>query len=365
MKYYNIYFLDWKNEESTARYHSLSVRYPNVYRINIIESLANTVRVCAQLSNLNYFWVVSSLTDYSSFNFEQYSEVGLEPYLQVFGANTWLVSKHHTNLTPAKYLYLDGFPDIHFTKTNLKSDRKLLDIVYISNGEPDAENHYQHLLKTAKAGNKIHRIDRIDGRSAAYRAAAGVSTTAWFFAVFAKLEVNPDFDWTWHPDIKNSPMHYIFDAYNPVTGLKYGHMAMIAYNKMLTLETEYTGLDFVMTKAHDLVPILSGTARYNQNPIVTWRTAFRECVKLQNNGSEESMDRLHTWLTMGREDFGNWSILGAQDAVMYYESVRGQFDQLLLSYDWAWLNNFFSQRYPGYLMHTRPQFQLHTQSPNQ
>lgn len=364
-QYKNIYFLDWKNHESTARYHALAARYHNVYRINISGSLANTVRICAQLSNLNYFWVVSSLTDYSNFDFAQYSEVGLEPYLQVFGANTWLVSKYHTNLTPAEYLYLDGFPDIHFTKTELESDRKLLDIVYISNGEPEAEKHYQHLLKTVKTGNKIHRIDRIDGRSAAYYAAASVSTTAWFFAVFAKLEVNPEFDWTWYPSATNSPMHYVFNAHNPVNGLEYGHMAMIAYNKLLTLETEYTGLDFVMTKAHDLVPILSGTARYNQNPIVTWRTAFRECIKLRDNGSEESLARLQTWLTMDRGEFGNWSVLGARDAVTYYEAVDGEFDQLLLSYEWSWLNNYFTQRYPGHLTHTRPQFQLHTQLPDQ
>lgn len=356
---YNIYFLDWKNAESTARYRALSARYPNVYRINISQNLANTVRVCAQLSNLNYFWVVSSLTDYSNFKFEQYSELGLEPYMQVFGAGTWLVSKHHTNLIPAEYEYLDGFPNLHFVNSELKTDNKLLDIVYISNGEPEAEKHYQHLLKTVKTGNKIHRIDRIDGRSAAYCAAASISTTAWFFAVFAKLEVNHEFDWTWKPDPSKGPMHYIFNARNPVNGLEYGHMAMIAYNKMLTLETEYTGLDFVMTKPHDLVPILSGTARYNQDPVVTWRTAFRECVKLKYNGSSESNDRLQVWLTKNLGDFGIWSIRGAQDAVEYYSSVDGDFDKLMLSYEWNWLNKIFAQKYSRLLA------QPHTQLPSQ
>lgn len=359
MRHYNIYFLDWKNDESTSRYHALAARYPNVYRINIVESLANTVRVCAQLSNLNYFWVVSSLTDYSNFEFGQYSELGLEPYMQVFGGNTWLVSKHHTDSIPAEYEYLEGFPNLHFVDTNLVSDTKLLDIVYISNGEPEAGKHYQHLLKTAKTGNKIHRIDRIDGRNAAYHAAASISTTAWFFAVFAKLEVNPEFDWTWQPDAAMGPMHYIFNALNPVNGLEYGHMAMIAYNKMLTLTTEYTGLDFVMTKPHDLIPLLSGTARYNQDPIVTWRTAFRECIKLKHNGSPESNDRLQIWVTNNQGKFGTWSTRGAQDAVEYYNSVDGDFDKLMFSYNWDWLNKTFAEKYSQLL--AQPQTQLLSQ----
>jgi hypothetical protein len=220
-----------------------------------------------------------------------------------------------------------------------------LDIVYISNGEPYAEKHYQHLLKSVKTGNKIHRVDGINGRTAAYQAAASVSTTAWFFAVFAKLEVNAKFDWLWQPDIVKGPLHYIFHAHNPVNGLEYGHMAMIAYNKSLTLSTEYTGLDFVMTKPHIILPIQSGTAHFNQDPIVTWRTAFRECLKLKQNGSDESLQRLKTWATVAAGSNYVWSLRGAYDAVEYYDSVDGKFEDLLLSYDWAWLNIYFQKKY--------------------
>ena len=42
------------------------------------------------------------------------------------------------------------------------------------------------------------------------------------------------------------PKHYIFDAKNPVNGLVYGHQAMIAYNKKLTLDNYGYGLDFTL-----------------------------------------------------------------------------------------------------------------------
>jgi len=241
--------------------------------------------------------------------------------------------------------YIEAFPDQHFVETDLKSDNDLLDIVYISNGEPDAEKHYGHLLKTVKTGNRIHRIDRVNGRTEAYQAAARVSKTPWFFAVFAKLEVNTNFDWTWQPDPIKGPLHYIFHAYNPVNKLEYGHMAMVAYNRALTLSTEYTGLDFVMTRPHIVVPISSGIARFNQDPIVTWRTAFRECLKLKQSTSSESLARLDSWLSVAEGAYAEWSVNGAKDAVEYYEEVAGDQEKLMLSYNWKWLNDRYAQKY--------------------
>lgn len=344
-KIYNIYFLDYKNASADQRYRDLSAKYPNVYRVNLLDTLAETIRALARLSDQRYFWVVSSITDYHGFRFENYSEKGLEPYLQVFDANTWFVNRDQILSIDNNIKYIEGFPDQHFVDTTLKVDRTPLDIVYISNGEPEAEKHYQHLVNSVKSQNKIHRIKGINGRTAAYQAAALKSTTAWFFAVFAKIEVNPEFNWLWQPDPIKGPMHYIFHAHNPVNGLEYGHMAVVAYSKTLTLATEYTGLDFVMTKPHDVVPALSGIARFNQNPIVTWRTAFREVLKLKQDGSEDALEKLRVWTSKAVGLNGIWSIKGARDAVEYYIEVNGEYDKLMLSYDWTWLNNRFQQKY--------------------
>jgi hypothetical protein len=184
---------------------------------------------------------------------------------------------------------------------------------------------------------------------AAYKAAAEKSETPWFFAVFAKLEVNPIFDWSWQPDYFQEPKHYIFHARNPVNGLVYGHQAMIAYNKRLVLETIESGLDFTLSKAHEVVPILSGTAHYDQDSWTTWRTAFREVIKLKHFSIEqpsvETEFRLKKWLTVGSGQYGEWSILGAQDAINYYESVKGEYDKLMLSYEWAWLKQYYDAKY--------------------
>ena len=233
------------------------------------------------------------------------------------------------------------YPYIDRTQRHMYSDQ-LLDIVFIDNGEPNAKYNYEYLKWAAERANtiKIHRSSGVTGRVAAYQAAARLSTTPWFFAVFAKLEVSSMFDWTWQPDRLQEPKHYIFHAINPVNGLIYGHQAMIAYNKELVLNNAAAGLDFTLDQKHEVVPIVSGVANYHETAWSSWRTAFRECIKLRDSLPDiENEYRLTQWLTVDAvQDL--WSIRGAQDAIEYYEAVGGDFAELRKSYDWAWLASY-------------------------
>ena len=232
------------------------------------------------------------------------------------------------------------YPYIDKTHKNIGTDQPL-DVVFISNGEINADYNYEKLKFYVGNCNRIRRVDQVNGRVAAYHAAANASTTAWFFAVFAKLEVDHEFDWTWQPDRMQQSKHYIFHARNPVNGLEYGHQAMIAYNQELTLNNPGTGLDFTLDSAHEVVPVLSGTAYYNSDAWCCWRTAFRECIKLRGATDVESEYRLRQWLTVNLAGtVGEWSIRGAKDAVEYYESVDGNFTELRKSYEWAWLASY-------------------------
>jgi hypothetical protein len=188
----------------------------------------------------------------------------------------------------------------------------------------------------------------VNGRTAAYQEAARCSDTPWFFAVFAKLEVlGSDFPWfTWLPDYFQEPKHYIFNSRNPVNGLEYGHQGIIAYNKNLVLANNTPGIDFTLTQPHESVPILSGTAHFNQSAWMTWRTAFREVVKLKHfiatQPTLETEHRLTTWLTVAEGNFAEYCLKGARDAVDYYTEVNGEYDKLMLSFDWAWLQERFN-----------------------
>ena len=234
----------------------------------------------------------------------------------------------------------------YIDKSSKLAQSKPLDIVFLSNGETGADENYEHLLNVTKGlPNRVVRVDGINGRVQAYHAAAEKSNTPWMFTVFAKLRINSKFDFSWQPDRLQIPKHYIFYASNPVNGLVYGHQAMIAYNKNITLNNMGKGLDFTLDNEHEVVEINSGVAKYNTDEFSTWRTSFREAIKLRLDDSSDSKQRLKTWSTVGVGDYAQYSIQGAQHAVEYYESVNGELDKLRLSYDWPWLQEYFNTKY--------------------
>jgi uncharacterized phage infection (PIP) family protein YhgE len=76
--------------------------------------------------------------------------------------------------------------------------------------------------------------------------------------------------------------------------------------------------------------------------IIAAIAAFREALKLCGSPDVESQYRLQKWLATPRTNVENWawSVWGAEDAVEYYDSVSGDFEQLRNSYDWNWLASY-------------------------
>jgi hypothetical protein len=158
MRHYNIYFLDWKNAESHDRYIKLAARYPNVDKVNMCDGLASTVKLLAQLSDSEYFWVVSSTTDYTNFDFAAHNERGLEPYHQVFGANTWLMCRFKFGEATDDIYYIESFSDLHFVKSDLVEDQDLEDFMnrhqlhkYIDHTLPEHQNATQPIIGVVSA----------------------------------------------------------------------------------------------------------------------------------------------------------------------------------------------------------------------
>ena len=244
--------------------------------------------------------------------------------------------------TAIPFIKTQGYDYPHIEKTHRNSAELPLDIVFLSNGEAMAESNWQHLLDSVPPGRNVHRIDKVNGRVRSEQAAAQVSSTNFYFRVPAKLRVAESFDWNWQPDRLQQSKNYIFHAHNPVNGLEYGHMAIVAYSRRLVFATAGNELDFSMESLHEVVPVLSGQALYADDAVTAWRTAFRECIKLKHSLPDvENQYRLEQWLNNNFiGEAGNWSIRGAHDAIDYYDSINGEFDKLKLTYDWEWLINY-------------------------
>ena len=217
-----------------------------------------------------------------------------------------------------------------------------IDVIFINNKESCAHDNWVH-LKTLHPSVKM--VSGIDGRLAAYRAAAFHSDTAWFIAVFAKCQILDNFkDLNWQPDFWQEPKHYIFHNRNLNTGLEYGHMAPIAYNKQLMLKNE-GGLDMTLVQRHTTVPICISETNLDGDQWLTWRTAFREVIKIlhysNGNPSIENEYRLWAWRNVANGSDAEWQRLAVKHAEEYYAACGGNEDALMLTSEWDWLSEHY------------------------
>ena len=213
-----------------------------------------------------------------------------------------------------------------------------LNIFFVDRNTPTAQARYESLLEKYPDAQKVRYVNNLFDT---IKRCVARSKTNKFWVISSEYDYR-DFDFNWQPNIMQSRRHYIFKATNIVNNLEYGHMAIVANNKILTLQTKGYGLDFTMDSPTEVVNINSGVSTYNSSPYDAWRTAFREMIKLCCNDDQESIDRGAAWLNKGNDTiFGDYSKLGARDAVDYYNEVGGDMEKLMLSYDWEWLANRF------------------------
>jgi len=243
---------------------------------------------------------------------------------------------------------LYDYPYIDKTHCDDRID-SLMDVVFISYDEPDAEQNWNILAQRCARAKRVHGVA---GMETALEAAADLSSTPWYYAVFAKTRLHEQFDFSYVPDRMQQPKNYIFDCINTVNGLQYGHMGIVMYNcegiRALNRANNF-GLDYTLSFAHESVPIVSCYGDFNQTPYHTWRTAFRECAKLAYFESQSpTVDgeyRLNTWLSRAQGNHAEWCLKGAHDGVEFFKAGDQALATLKQSFRWEWLREYFISRY--------------------
>lgn len=225
----------------------------------------------------------------------------------------------------------------------------LQDIVFISYDEPQADQNWHKLQQQHPRARRVHGVA---GMERALEAAADCAATPWYFAVFAKTEIHPSFQFDFVPDYMQQPKHYIFDCANRVNGLQYGHMGVVMYNcraiRLQNTRPEGFGLDYTLSWPHEHVPLLSCVSTFDTTPYHTWRTAFREAAKLswfeRTQPTVDGAYRLRTWLSRAQGHMAQWCLVGAREGVEFAESCRN-LDEIRLSFNWQWLRERFVTRH--------------------
>ena len=90
------------------------------------------------------------------------------------------------------------------------------------------------------------------------------------------------------------------------------------------------------------MPEVSNLTAFNTDSFNTWKSAFRECVKLSSRLIEgqvnsETQRRLDVWCTVAHGDYSQFAISGALAGRKYGQENAGNLPALALINDFSWL----------------------------
>lgn len=233
----------------------------------------------------------------------------------------------------------------------LASTPKPYDIVFISNGEVNADQNYE-LLKQRYPHAK--RVDRVKGIHQAHIAAANLCNTEMFWVVDADAQILDDFEFDYqiaHYDLDGKDTVYVWRSFNPVNSLVYGYGGVKLLPTKLTRNVDINSADMTTSISKNFKGIdrMSNTTAFNTDPFSAWRSGFRECVKLASRVIDRQQDdetefRLNAWCTRGEDKpYGEYTIAGAILGREYGLRNKDNKEALKKINDFNWLQEQFNR----------------------
>jgi len=230
---------------------------------------------------------------------------------------------------------------------------KPYDVVMISYEEPNADENYQRLVNLYPNAKRVHGVK---GIHQAHIAAANICSTELFWVIDGDAKIVEDFDFYYHIpyydfNAKNSV--YVWQSQNPVNDLIYGYGGIKLLPRHLTINMDISKADMTTSISKFFISVkqVSNITEFNTDPFNTWKSAFRECVKLsskviERQQEDETQTRLTTWMTVGEDrDFGSFAISGARLGAEYGSNNKIDLNALKKINDFEWLKQEFNKHH--------------------
>ena len=155
----------------------------------------------------------------------------------------------------------------------------MFDIIFISYQEPNAETNWKALKERFPMAKRVHGVK---GIHQAHIQAANKSLTKMFYAVDGDAEILDDFNFDYKVSEWDLDCVHVWRSKNPINNLEYGYGGVKLLPKTLTQKVDVTVPDMTtsISKKFKPIPAVSNITRFDTDPFNTWKSAFRECVKL-------------------------------------------------------------------------------------
>lgn len=307
-------------------------------------------------SKTEMFWIIpDNVKNYENFDFSlyfNYSKTYERTHHHAFLNGDYydgifLCSKHSI-ITKREFDY--GFV-ANKVETGIKaSDPKTFDVVFISYNESNADENYKKLLLKVPNAKRIHGIKGIHN---AHREAAKLVSTNMFWIVDGDAEVCDDFNFDYQVPKWDFTTVFVWRSVNSVNDLVYGYGGVKLFPTQLTLDMDTNTTDMTTSISKNFKPMnqISNVTVFNTDPFSTWKSAFRECVKLSSKiidrqKNTETENRLLVWKTTGLDKpHGIYSVKGAEMGEEFGIKFKEDKEQLKKINDFDWLYEVFNDTF--------------------
>ena len=222
------------------------------------------------------------------------------------------------------------------------------DIIFISYNEPQADENFSRLKARFPYAQ---RVQGIKGIHQAHIAAAKKAFTKMFWVVDADAQILDTFNFdhvVGEYDLENV---HVWRSMNPINDLEYGYGGVKLLPKSLTQNMDVSKPDMTtsISSLFKAMPEISNITAFNVDAFNTWKSAFRECVKLSSKTIDRQDDadttyRLNVWCTRGIDrPFGREAIEGAVQGKQYGLENKDNNEALKLINDFDWLRERFGR----------------------
>ena len=347
---YDIIFISRNNKSSELDFNRLKQTWP-------FAKTADSFRDAQKKSTTKLFWAIwpDVIVDIH-FNFDYRPPVHEEQYIHIW-PNSADRNLPAVGLFPKTKEVTDTEIENRFFSGMIKmntiaSHTKYYDVVFISFNEEYADANYHRLVTHAGVmQNNVLRVAGVKGIHQAHIAAAELATTNMFYVVDADAIISENFKFNLLLSEKENDIVHVWRSQNPVNGLEYGNGGVKLLPRELTLNLDVNSTDMTtsISSKFKVMPTVSNITKFNTSSFNTWRSAFRECVKLSSgviHGDElaESQVRLNTWLYQGGDtEFGEYAKGGASAGQWYGTTYKDDPEALSKINDYEWLEIQFNE----------------------
>jgi|TARA_B110000908_G_scaffold122880_1_gene144100 hypothetical protein len=220
------------------------------------------------------------------------------------------------------------------------------DIFMISYHEAEADENFQKLRNRFKDAQHVKNVEGIGN---AHKKVGDLAKSEMVYVVDADADMMTHYSFDFIPPMsKRKNTTYVWSARNPVNDLQYGYGGVKLFPRSQLRTMGHMLPDFTTgVSFYQPISDVSNITRFNKDPYRTWRSAFRECVKLAssvnpNQRQIETDARLETWCTVDNgARFGRYCLKGALEGKAYGIEHKDSVENLNKINDYEWLREQF------------------------